>query len=586
MKLTKTTIHHFKSFEDLKINFHDLNLLIGKNNSGKSNLIQALDLFFNYRKKFKNKNLDFCLFKNKGESSSKLIFTIECFFKLNNRETAIITKRLNRFYDHRLKSGKKAKERAISQYKEMRIKFIYKKSNELFRNNCHYEIYNYKTKKFKKIGIFQVENYIFNRISFTYIPAIRNLNNTEILNDIYFNLYNNISTIKKNKLISSANKIEKNIKDFIINDFEKEFNNKIKNKIFNILQVKFDFKSKDDKFIIETMNNLLPIAHDGTETNIEEKGAGLQSFIIIWLYNYLSTSARKNIIIALEEPEAHLHPSAQKNLLKSITEISKAKNNQIIITSHSPFLINNSALLEIVSMNRNKKNKGFVSTATQIKESELRLYDMDHFNRNMKIEKKDIFFSDAIILVEGISDKLVIEHFFKLYNINLDLKNISIIEYEGTPKIKHLLKLIIDFKIPYYLLFDNDFVYFKDINGNEHKGLFNLWRYTKVKVSSSDKNDILNNFNKITKLNKILKKYNCSSFRIDLERDMMTDKTLFYFQNYLNDKNLALQQVKKDSYSKRTKKIIQNIANEINNKSDIPRNFQTIINKIIKKFNL
>jgi len=46
MKIAKITIKNFRSFKSEGINFQDLMVLIGENNTGKSNVLKAMDLFF------------------------------------------------------------------------------------------------------------------------------------------------------------------------------------------------------------------------------------------------------------------------------------------------------------------------------------------------------------------------------------------------------------------------------------------------------------------------------------------------------------------------------------------------------------
>lgn len=74
---------------------------------------------------------------------------------------------------------------------------------------------------------------------------------------------------------------------------------------------------------------------DATSIPMQNKGAGYRRLFMVGRFRYL---ASKNIdqeaIYMIEEPETFLHPSAQQELLNSLIELSK--DNQIIITTHSP----------------------------------------------------------------------------------------------------------------------------------------------------------------------------------------------------------------------------------------------------------
>lgn len=574
MILKKVTINNFKSFEKEKIILHNVNVLVGKNNSGKSNFIQAIDLFFNFRKKFYNKDLNQCLFKNMLNRSTKLKFMIECTFKLGKKEEITI---------RQIRDSKDKKNIKIeSLNKEVRIRFVHLKTKGIRFLGNYYEIYNFNKKKFIRLSIFDFSR-VFRNLSFIYIPAVRSLKGTKIMDDIFPALLSRVSSVRKNRLFKSVENVKNIINTNLLDNFEHNFNNLIKEDFFGELKVSFSFDSKNNEFVQRVLETLIPLADDGIETEVDEKGSGLQSYIIIWLYNYLAQLSKKSLILALEEPEAHLHPSAQKNLLKGITQIFKSQKNQILATTHSPFLINSSELSNLIYFRRDKDIKPLKSSIAQVKGNQLTTYNLPYLERNFGVEKKDIFFADKIILSEGSSDKLVFRHLFSLYNIDLDLKNISVIEYGGTPNLKHLLKLIIDFKIPYFLIFDKDFIFSKDQNGRIHYGFFNLLQYLGTRITPLEKKKILDKRNNTQSLNKILIKYNCSSMKKGLENDLMTKNTLLYFREVLGDHSLTLKRIKNERYRKNEiKRTIQLIAYMIENKTEIPHSFQVLIKQTIK----
>ena len=79
---------------------------------------------------------------------------------------------------------------------------------------------------------------------------------------------------------------------------------------------------------------------DGEETRIEFKGDGVKSLLAISIiYESLKNSKDKKVVLAIEEPESHLHPSAIHSLREVLMQLSL--KNQVIITTHSPLLIDN-----------------------------------------------------------------------------------------------------------------------------------------------------------------------------------------------------------------------------------------------------
>jgi predicted ATP-dependent endonuclease of OLD family len=54
---------------------------------------------------------------------------------------------------------------------------------------------------------------------------------------------------------------------------------------------------------------------------------------------FLLILENKQVFIIFEEPEAHLYPEAQKEIVELISLLSGAENSQIIITTHSPYIL-------------------------------------------------------------------------------------------------------------------------------------------------------------------------------------------------------------------------------------------------------
>src|SRR5690606_14030359 len=78
------------------------------------------------------------------------------------------------------------------------------------------------------------------------------------------------------------------------------------------------------------------VVNDGTPTQLAKKGDGVQSLAALSLLRHasVSTGLGKNLILAIEEPESHLHPSAIHQLREVIAEITQ--KHQVIMTTHCP----------------------------------------------------------------------------------------------------------------------------------------------------------------------------------------------------------------------------------------------------------
>lgn len=66
-------------------------------------------------------------------------------------------------------------------------------------------------------------------------------------------------------------------------------------------------------------------------------GSGVELILALLLQRLLSESAKGDKIILIDEPEMHLHPTAQKKLADLLLEESKL--SQVIVSSHSPYIL-------------------------------------------------------------------------------------------------------------------------------------------------------------------------------------------------------------------------------------------------------
>lgn len=81
------------------------------------------------------------------------------------------------------------------------------------------------------------------------------------------------------------------------------------------------------------------VVDDGSPTSLAAKGDGVQSLAALSLMRHASQSNAKGkqVILAIEEPESHLHPNAIHQLRVVLGEI--ATQHQVIITTHCPLFV-------------------------------------------------------------------------------------------------------------------------------------------------------------------------------------------------------------------------------------------------------
>lgn len=130
----------------------------------------------------------------------------------------------------------------------------------------------------------------------------------------------------------------------------------------------------------------------------------------------------------IEEPEAHLHPHRQNtffNHLNSLMEFGV----QLFVTSHSPTITAKTDLnaLHVLS-NRNNVIESF-----DLSNSILSASNKSHLRKFLDVTKSQLFFAHGVLLVEGISETLLIPALAKHYNAewDLDKNGIEVVNISG-----------------------------------------------------------------------------------------------------------------------------------------------------------
>jgi len=327
MRLTKLYIHNYKSFYDTTIELDKMNILVGENNSGKSNLIDVLE-FIDIAK---NKNFNQAILEKGG---------FEKILNYNyNEKTILIEFNLENssfFFKVRFSVNEEVSVTSIIIYG--------KEKSDLLPLHINASRYN------KKLNIIKDRVY-------TNIDNLVKLNLEYELISLQFELSNILSSISKTYAFNTETIRNKSHKEST-KELAKDGSNLGKNlfHIKNTYPDTFELISNsmigivneiDAVDVQETFGNyLLGFQEQSKQIGIDMVSDG--TINLLSTITALNQEDDKSILLAFDEPERYLHLKAVNYLLESF----RASEKQILITTHSTEILKYANLDEIVFIYR------------------------------------------------------------------------------------------------------------------------------------------------------------------------------------------------------------------------------------------
>ena len=480
--ISNVTIQNYRSFDNISVNFNDgINIVIGQNNSGKSNLFKALALIFDAKERKQLSIYDFyngISLEELKQHSPKIIITVELSQSIGEDlmgdELVTVSNWLTKLEEpyvaqlqYEFFLSEKYEQDYLNTTKHAKTAVeIWKQIENLF-----IRLYSYKIWAGNPENQIQVDGESLSKFDFQFLDAIRDVErdmfsgkNTLLKNVIDFFLDYDIKSNKdilleeQTKMIGIRKENFKQSSDELVKALKERLSEGNKEILSYADKVGASFDKSKPTFEgalseneVYSILQLIIKQQTGMIIPITSNGLGYNNLIFISLLlakmqvdsdgKYLGSNAKVFPILLIEEPEAHLHPTMQFQFLKFLKDNLKDKKvRQVFVTSHSTHITSSAQLDDLICLYRDDSGtrvaypgKVFFDIKSENEEEKFNENNESkkYVQRFLDATKSNMLFAEKIIFVEGMAEQLLIPIFAQYLGKNLEEKHVSVINVGG-----------------------------------------------------------------------------------------------------------------------------------------------------------
>ncbi len=432
MKISYLHIRNFKSIKDIELdNIDDALILVGKNNSGKSTVLDAVRAVAG---DYTVTPSDF------HEGTGNIVIAVKLEIDGNDlkylHDRGIVSqyKHYNLWYKDfcekmpSYKDGILSFEYVYRRDKAVRYRDGIKKNNPYIKMVMPKIYYVDHTRN--KSNIQEDLNMLYGN------GAIEELNTNRCIFDATKHCnqcFSCIGYIDRKKpgeltLIETARLMQHKLFSINLNTLADKLNKNFAKNGAKSESVRYEINFDAEKML--TVNTIVSNSVRGVEGDIQSLGEGLKSiYILSLLETYVETKNIAPYIIIIEEPEIYLHPQLQKVAGEIMYHLSK--KNQVMFSTHAPVMLFNFTSRQIRQIVSDREQGTVVNPVT----------DIDDILDDLGYTANDLLNVSFVFIVEGKQDRnrlpLLLEKYYsEITDENGHLQRVAIIATNSCTNIK------------------------------------------------------------------------------------------------------------------------------------------------------
>lgn len=466
------TIRNFRNYKSVELKLENKNIIFGRNDFGKTNFLYALRFLFD--PSVRNKGFEESDYYEKNTSEAiEITLELDISDEESNSENDLI----------------RAYAKGATEFSEgsfyIQLQGQYDQAKQVGNPVLKWGGARNELKEVHQKGMYSELDNIF---EVTYLDP--NVSPTALFKKhkglLYKEIKTNDSGERKEDKIKEA---IRNLNEVISEDSRvQKLNDSLTDKYNDIREEAIDIEMRSEHEVNGVFNHLIPYIKDTSRESNENihlyptSGDGRQKILAYALTNLIEElkieerKAQKISIFLIEEIENSLHPSMQQVVSRHLFQSNKELYPYVFITTHSEHVF---AYMDEVNLIRIYRNQNLSITNESV------FFQVPKkFKSTRKILNESLayaFFYDKVLLVEGMSEKILFEGVLeKLAQDEIvkwsDLENILILSVEGIG-FDHYVKYLSELGVRVMIKTDNDI---KKVDGKEEVSLLGINRCRKL----------------------------------------------------------------------------------------------------------
>ncbi|MGW8490064.1 ATP-dependent nuclease [Streptomyces sp. NPDC055886] len=446
MRISRIAIENYRNFRNLVIDpFPASAVIVGENGVGKSNLLRAIrlvldpDLPDSARKLRKEDISEYSAVTWEDGATVRIEIDLTDFDGYRNAESAL--------------------DGCITSFSPLtaRIVYIFKPlvgatPGQLTREDYGFEIVGGAQER-------KDAKYLRRDIAYTVLPALRDaVGDLSRWRDSPLQDLLDARPPQRSALEAAADKISTAMDSLAASDELRRISSDLTNRLTKMAGPRMDtvptfgFASSDPDKLLRSLRLFVDQSRNRSigDTSTGAANVIYLALLLERLQSKQDTDSVLQPLLAVEEPEAHLHPVLQRQIFSYLLHSEPS----LMVTTHSPHIAAVAQLDSLVLLRKSNAGDTVPSYTAGVGFQGAVRQDLERY---LDVSRAEILFCSAVILVEGTAETYLIPEIARSFGFDLDLYGVIVVSVAGTDFAPYRTLLgVASLNIPHVIITDGD----------------------------------------------------------------------------------------------------------------------------------